>query len=166
MSQKKRLSLVERQQKLLEAEGFSKPSPPPLSSSSFSSSSSSSSYSSLPADFRERQDAHLLRTGRTNATSASRVVVDFSIEGDDENGIDAVDDNDCSKSIKSAAHSTSSRYSHAPSIHPSLSGLSEASSACSTIRYALSEIILYLLSLNLINQLIYRLLKLLPFFIL
>lgn len=150
----KRLSLVERQQKLLEADGFSKTSLPTPSSSS------SSSYLSLATDFRARQDAHLLRRGMANAASVSRVAVDFSQDAnvdDHDNLLEELEfkqteedneDDDSKKSVvaaRSTNTSTSSRYSrysrHAPSIHPSLSGLSEASSSsssssCSIVRYS------------------------------
>ena len=146
----KRLSLVERQQKLLEADGFSKTSLP----------TPSSSYLSLATDFRARQDAHLLRRGMANAASVSRVAVDFSQDADvddHDNLLEELEfkqteddkdneDDDSKKSVaaRSTNTSTSSRYSrysrHAPSIHPSLSGLSEAStsssSSCSIVRYS------------------------------
>ena len=58
-----RLTLVQRQQKLLEDRGFSKPS----------------------ASFAQRQDAHLQRTGRMNAIASSRKKAELlSVENDNE----------------------------------------------------------------------------------
>ena len=121
--QQGRLSLVERQQALLESKGFS--AAPPPSTSSFSS-----SYSS---DFRARPEAHLVRHGQANAASSSRIAVDFSVTDDLDEPLEDAGGGGGVGDGRSVAGSTSSHYSHAPSIHPSLSGLSVASSCCSTV---------------------------------
>lgn len=100
----KRLTLVQRQQMLLEERGFSKPP-----------SSTSSGSSSTSASFAQRQDAHLQKTGRANAAGASRKKAEVLME--DDGG--AMDDN----------ASVYSRFSHAPSLHPSIAG-SMMSEAC------------------------------------
>ena len=93
----KRLTLVQRQQMLLEERGFSKPK--------------------TTTSFAQRQDAHLQKTGRTNAVGASRKKAEVLIDNEDE--VDQGDD----------AVSVFSRYSHAPSLHPSMAG-SMMSEAC------------------------------------
>eukprot|EP00928_Gymnodinium_smaydae_P049553 TRINITY_DN33277_c0_g1_i1.p1 TRINITY_DN33277_c0_g1~~TRINITY_DN33277_c0_g1_i1.p1 ORF type:complete len:298 (+),score=61.34 TRINITY_DN33277_c0_g1_i1:45-938(+) len=86
-----RLSLVQRQQLLLEQRGFSKPD-----------------VSSGRASFSERQEAHLVRTGRANAASSSRARADLPAEASGG----AVED----------GASVVSRGSVAPSLHPSMAG--------------------------------------------
>ena len=93
----KRLTLVQRQQMLLEERGFSKPK--------------------TTTSFAQRQDAHLQKTGRTNAVGASRKKAEVLIDNEDE--VDQGDD----------AVSVFSRFSHAPSLHPSMAG-SMMSEAC------------------------------------
>ena len=101
-----RLTLVQRQQQLLEERGFSKPKPnqqPKLS-------------------FAERQDMAAIKSGRGNATAASRQrvempTVSFGMEADD--GTDG-------------AASSATRFSCAPSLHPSMAGTA-VSMACSEV---------------------------------
>ena len=100
MSGQPRLTLVQRQQKLLEERGFSKPK----------------STGGCSDDFNKRQDAHLARTGRGNAIAASRKKAEML---EDDDGPSAGDD----------SASVYSRFSHAPSLHPSMAG-SMMSEAC------------------------------------
>jgi hypothetical protein len=92
----KRLTLVQRQQMLLEERGFSKP---------------------RTTSFAERQDNHLQKTGRANAVGASRKKAEMLVDNEEEGtpGDDAA--------------SVFSRFSHAPSLHPSMAG-SMMSEAC------------------------------------
>jgi len=161
MPPKQRLSLLEKQQQLLEEKGFSKASKPPTVSATAtavlvgatqsdgavngkqrqaskgsaadiaserqrwgSSGAVSSSSTVAPSErtiatqlsFSERQELLLVKQGRGNATSFSRVAVPMvEMEGGDEG--DAV--------------SVASRASKAPSIHPSLAGSIAVSMACS-----------------------------------
>ena len=75
----KRLSLMERQQALLEKQGFSKPAPASpglLRSSQKKHGQSQPHYGGKQSAFFERQDRHLQRSGqRLNATAASRAAV-------------------------------------------------------------------------------------------
>ena len=93
-----RLTLAQRQQKLLEERGFSKP------------------QGGRSADFNARMDRHLQVTGRTNAVGSSRQKAQLLL-----------DDGDASAADDSA--SVYSRFSHAPSLHPSVAG-SVMSEAC------------------------------------
>ena len=94
----KRVSLVERQQRLLEERGFSKPS---------------------KLTFAERQDAAAVRQGRANATAGSRRAVETPLVAEPDDGADG-------------AASVATRFSNAPSLHPSLAG-SCVSAACSEV---------------------------------
>ena len=101
-----RLTLVQRQQQLLEERGFSKPK----------------SNQQPKLSFAERQDAAAIKSGRGNATAASRQrvempTVSFGMEADD--GTDG-------------AASSATRFSCAPSLHPSMAGTA-VSMACSEV---------------------------------
>lgn len=139
MPPKQRLSLVERQQLLLEEKGFAKPAKLPTSTASSvdagasgkqqrsgskasasaasaSTAASSERVNPLLLSFSERHEAHLCKTGRSNAASASRHAAPmFEVESGEDGGDGA---------------SVASRASKAPSIHPSLAG-SMVSMACS-----------------------------------
>lgn len=112
----KRISLVERQQKLLEEKGFSKPQ------AQQPQSTYAANYVTRvqPQNFQARQEAHLAKTGRGNATAASRRAASLPNLDDDDAG-DA--DDGRSAGGRSVA-------SHAPSLHPSMAG-SVMSMACS-----------------------------------
>jgi len=73
--------------------------------------------------FLERQEVLLAKTGRSNATHASRTVasMQFDPEEDDPELRDTFD----------GAVSLTSRFSKAPSVHPSLAGSVAVSQACS-----------------------------------
>ena len=105
----KRLSLVERQQKLLEEKGFSS-----------APATSSRQRGGLSSGFVARNDAMLARAGRANAAAGSRVAEPMF---DADGGDDADDDDD-------GARSVASRASRAPSMHPSMAG-TVVSRACS-----------------------------------
>ena len=90
----KRLSLMERQQALLEKQGFSKPAPASpglLRSSQKKHGQSQPHYGGKQSAFFERQDRHLQRSGqRLNATAASRTAV--PMDGDGGGGGDGLDE--------------------------------------------------------------------------
>ena len=98
---KKRLSLLERQQKLLEEKGFSK------SQEKGSSRRNSAGHS---AAFVKRQERRLLHEGRFNAAASSRRKVPLPLE---EEIVDGEGEDDGTKSV-------ASRTSLAPSMHPSV----------------------------------------------
>ena len=87
--------------------GFSKPA-----------GSSSQQRGGRSITFAERQDKHLQKTGRSNAVGTSRRKADVVVL-DNGDGESADDD----------GASVYSRYSHAPSLHPSMAG-SVMSEAC------------------------------------
>ena len=95
-----RLTLVQRQQKLLEERGFSK----------------RSASSAQTASFNARMERHLQATGRGNAVGASREKAELM------DGESSMDDD---------VASICSRFSHAPSLHPSMVG-TVMSQACHT----------------------------------
>eukprot|EP00747_Dinoflagellata_sp_TGD_P163606 gnl/TRDRNA2_/TRDRNA2_182445_c0_seq1.p1 gnl/TRDRNA2_/TRDRNA2_182445_c0~~gnl/TRDRNA2_/TRDRNA2_182445_c0_seq1.p1 ORF type:complete len:313 (+),score=48.80 gnl/TRDRNA2_/TRDRNA2_182445_c0_seq1:111-1049(+) len=124
---KKRLSLVERQQQLLEERGFSKPAAVPAASgtgasalpavrrNSEASTAASSSLVLGPSDtFLARQESLLIKRGRGNATRASRTAIPLLDAEEIEDGADEA----------SQAGSMASRCSKAPSLHPSAGGVS------------------------------------------
>jgi hypothetical protein len=124
----KRLSMMDRQQALLEKQGFSKPAPASgLRSSQKKHGQSQAHYGGKQVAFFERQDRHLQRSGqRLNATASSRTAVPMDGDGGGGDGLDEpLDDSDGQRS--SAAGSVVSRAS---SLHPSLAG-SAVSLACS-----------------------------------
>ena len=94
-----RLTLVQRQQMLIEARGFSKPT-----------------GCGSRISFAQRQDDHLVKTGRSNAVGTSRCAVTLATD----EGAEAADD---------GSASVCSRVSHTPSLHPSIAG-SVMSEAC------------------------------------
>jgi hypothetical protein len=116
---KQRLSLVERQQKLLEDQGFSKPKATSSNGNETSAMGRSSPMISVSASFLERQEALLVKTGRLNATPSSRSAITAGMVDEGEMG-----------DVQSVADSVASRFSRAPSIHPSVSG-SMVSLGCS-----------------------------------
>ena len=114
----KRLSLVERQQKLIEERRWWSGPPAPTAADA----------PLLPTltkatrlSFAERQDAAAIRQGRGNATAASRRAAAMPRDVDPE----ADDEQDGSASI-------ASHLSHAPSLHPSMTG-TVMSKACSEV---------------------------------
>ena len=76
---KQRVSLLDRQNALLAKEGFSAPT-------TTTTATTSTSRGGRSKGFDARQEAHLLRQGRSNATSASRATVEWGGDGDDGNG--------------------------------------------------------------------------------
>jgi hypothetical protein len=88
----KRMTLVQRQQKLLEERGFSKPR-------------------GCSSGFQARQDRHLSATGRANAIGSSRCKVDFTVDGDD-----ALLDDNASVASSRVSHAPSLHPSLAGSI--------------------------------------------------
>ena len=110
---KKRLSLLERQQQLLEASGFSRPKPKPKPRRGARGSYVHS------AGMTARQERHLLRKGLANAARGSRVAVPMpgeEVDDDEPFGNDGA--------------TMASRVSRAPSLHPSMAGTT-ISMACS-----------------------------------
>jgi len=110
----KRLSLVERQKKLMDEKRWWSAAPAPPAPAA--------ADSPLPAprklSFAERQDAAAIRQGRSNATAASRRAVampDFD-EDEPDSGHDGAE----------------SSVSRAPSLHPSMAG-TVISKACSEV---------------------------------
>ena len=116
---KKRLSLMERQQQLLEASGFSKPKPKPNSSSNRRRSRGRGGSYVHSAGMTARQERHLMRKGLSNAARGSRVAV--PMPGED------VDDDE---PFGNDGATMASRASRAPSLHPSMAGTT-ISMACS-----------------------------------
>ena len=111
-----RQSLVARQKALLSEQGFSR-----SSTQSTPPSSASASGNVHSAELVARQDRLLHRTGRSNASAASRCPEPmFGNEDDDD------EDGGAGTGSGSVA-SRSSRVSHAPSLHPSVA----TSLACS-----------------------------------
>ena len=113
---KQRVSLLDRQNALLAKEGFSAPT---------TTATTSTSRGGRSKGFDARQEAHLLRQGRSNATSASRATVEWGGDGDDGNGGGDANDDGASVAPSIAA-------SVAPSLHPSMAG-STVSRACSEV---------------------------------
>ena len=112
----RRLSLVERQQKLIgERRWWSGPA----EAAAVGAPPSSSRTSKL--SFAKRQDEAAIRQGRGNATAASRHAAAMP----DHDDIDVDDGND-------GAASSASRLSHTPSLHPSMAG-TVVSKACSEV---------------------------------
>lgn len=125
-----RLSLMERQQRLLEEQGFSKPKTHSAtalragrnSPKDRQQTAATDHYGLRRAGFHERQEAHLAKQLRTNATSSSRrrsVMPNGTRSSADA---DEWDD--------AASENTSA--SRAPSLHPSLAGTA-ISLACSEV---------------------------------
>jgi hypothetical protein len=129
---KPRLSLMQRQQQLLEEQGFSKPSAAAAAGRGSSGGAKQQSgggggghygRGGAGGGFHARQEAHLAKQGRSNATSSSRrraAMPDGAAGGDDADG--GWDD----------AASATTTASRAPSLHPSLAG-SSISQACSEV---------------------------------
>eukprot|EP01052_Picozoa_sp_SAG31_P018306 SAG31_NODE_1292_length_8967_cov_2.998985_7_plen_233_part_00 len=116
---KPRLSLVERQQQLLEQKGFSKPKA--TSTDVAAKCRQQSHYGKNQTAFFARQERHLEQSGRRlNATASSRRAVPLGDDSLDQ----LLDNHDDNASI--AASSVASR---APSLHPSVVG--SVASACS-----------------------------------
>ena len=114
-----RQSLVARQKALLSEQGFSRSSTRSTTSISSASASSGNVHS---AELVARQDRLLHRTGRSNASAASRCPEPlFGNDDDDEDGGAGTG------SGSGSVASRSSRVSHAPSLHPSVA----TSLACS-----------------------------------
>ena len=105
---KPRLTLVQRQQQLLEARGFSKPAE--------NAAAQGKQQGGRSNAFAARQEAHLQRTGRAGATAASRRREEVYEEEEGE----CLDD----------GATQASRFSHAPSLHPTMAG-TVMSEACS-----------------------------------
>ncbi len=142
---KKRLSLMERQQALLEASGFSKPKskPKPKPKPRRSRVNSLDDGRRFGKDLRrnnkkgghkhskgfmKRQEEQLMRKGRYNAASASRMAVPMP---DESMGFDGEDDSgNRIGGGGNATYSVASRVSNAPSLHPSMAG-TMVSMACS-----------------------------------
>ena len=130
----KRLSLVERQKKLLQETGFSSSQgsshgppvparkPPAQAKSSVRKASTDCTFRPSIA-FRKRQDAALDRMGLLNASSTSRQAEEVVFDDDDE--ATAYDDGQISMGGRSI-------ISHAPSLHPSIAQ-STFSRACSEV---------------------------------
>ena len=102
---KPRLTLVQRQQQLLEERGFSK-----------AKATEGAAKGGRSDSFAARQDAHLQRTGRAGATAASRRREEVFEQEDECSADDGA--------------TQASRFSHAPSLHPSMAG-TVMSEACS-----------------------------------
>lgn len=113
----KRLSLLERQNKLLQDQGFSKPPGNSGVSGGGRGRGRQRTASGHSKDFAARQDGLLQRQGRTNATGASRTAVEWG-GGDDEE--------------PDGMSTASGAFSVAPSLHPSMAG-STVSHACSEV---------------------------------
>jgi hypothetical protein len=124
-----RVSLLDRQNALLAKQGFSSSS---SSTTAPRRSNNNRTASGHTKGFTARQEAHLLKQGRSNAVSASRTAVawDGAAAGGrgDENYDDDDDDDDGADGGASTAPSTA--MSMAPSLHPSMAG-STVSRACS-----------------------------------
>ncbi|CAD7950724.1 unnamed protein product [Amoebophrya sp. A120] len=141
---KTRLSLVERQQQLLEEKGFSKPSKAVTATSTASSKNSDADHGAGAArrgGLLSRADETLIRRGRGNATSASRKAIQpeepdgaelQGASGDDRPGGatgGATQQQDDTASVATTRRST---WSAAPSLHPSVAASGKAFSlACS-----------------------------------
>ncbi len=107
----KRVSLLERQQKLIEERRWwNGPAASPATVDALPSSCRTM------LSFAERQDEALTRQGRHNATAASRHAVAMPDHEDPQDNDDAA--------------SSAARLSHAPSLHPSMAG-TVVSKACS-----------------------------------
>jgi hypothetical protein len=120
---KPRLSLMQRQQQLLEERGFSAPRAqrPHHDGTSSRRYGRATGGRGPDGEFYARQEAHLAKQGRSNATSSSRqrAAMPDSLEGAHEGLLD------------DAASSTTTA-SRAPSLHPSLAGTA-ISQACSEV---------------------------------
>ena len=128
-----RLSLLERQKKLLAESGFSSgppsasPTPSPLPPRVPRPPGKSPSHR-FSSSFTSRQEKALSRKGQHNASSESRKAEELVFEGEDGSDDDEHDTgNDGTKSIGGR-----SMASHAPSLHPSMAG-SVMSQACSEV---------------------------------
>ncbi|GMI20515.1 hypothetical protein TrRE_jg7862 [Triparma retinervis] len=127
----KRLSLLERQQKLLSESGFSGPSvpsskPSPLPPRAPRPPGKPSPSHRFSANFTSRQEKALSRNGQHNASSESRKAEELVFEEDDDED-EHEDGKDGTKSVGGR-----SMMSHAPSLHPSMAG-SVVSQACSEV---------------------------------
>ncbi|GMH49673.1 hypothetical protein TrLO_g5849 [Triparma laevis f. longispina] len=132
----KRLSLLERQNKILEDSGFSEPPPIPkrnpkrLSGPSFITSSNTSSGPSSgltfnpSSGFKKRQEEALKRKGQENAGESSRSAEVLIFDDDDASLLEDIDGG--------ASVGGRSMMSHAPSLHPSIAQ-SQVSMACSEV---------------------------------
>lgn len=131
----KRLSLVERQQKLLEEKGFSRAAQPvssgpaPTNGDGASNAPSFASFRSSGGSWISRQDEMLIRQGRANAAAASRVAAPMpdappSPDGDQQSG----------EQFNDAASVVST-----PSLHPSVA----RSIACSESTIGAGDATLY-----------------------
>ena len=121
---KKRLSLLERQQKLLQEKGFSKPRPKAKEKPTAQGGARTARRATAgrrnsaghSAAFVKRQERRLLQEGRYNAAASSRRKV--SMQDDDGDDDEAEEEED--EAGGAGAKSVASRASRAPSMHPSV----------------------------------------------
>ena len=117
---KKRLTLLERQQALLEKEGFAAAKKPQQAVAKKPKAKPRARSRAPSQGFVSRQEKHLLRHGRANASSFSRRAVEMEL-GDEDETYD-----------RDGAQSVASAVSRAPSMHPSVAG-TVVSMACSEV---------------------------------
>jgi hypothetical protein len=134
---KKRLSLLERQQALLEEQGFSKPPTQTATAEAGRGNAARGRHYGRSVGFVTRQERHLTRQGRHNATSTSRRRAALPVAADGDEGGGGLDD------AVSAAGSAMSHMSTG-SMHPSLTGTS-VSLACSEVTIGVRPLVLFAL---------------------